>query len=284
MIIDIHTHIFPDKVAAAALDKLSRAAGIVAFTDGTAKGLLASMRSAGVDWSVILPVATSVGQVEKINSAALELNKNYADKGLLSFGGIHPDYAGYRRELKRLVENGISGIKIHPVYQGTNIDDIKYLRILDCAAELGLTVITHAGLDIGFPGEVRCSPAQILRVIKAVGDFKFVLAHMGGWRNWQEAVSLLADTTAYIDTSFSFGRIHPLPTGKNRDGQTKLLDEEDLPKFVEFFGAERILFGTDSPWTGQKDAVNFIKNSVLDTNDKAKILGGNAENLLRLAK
>ena len=32
MIIDMHTHIFPDKISAAVVEKLSRQAGIPAFT------------------------------------------------------------------------------------------------------------------------------------------------------------------------------------------------------------------------------------------------------------
>ncbi len=281
MIVDIHTHIFPDKIAAAAISKLSAASGILPNTDGTTRGLLDSMDRAGVDLSVILPVATAKEQVDKINSSAMRLNEAYAEKGLFSFGAMHPDYGGgIRRELNRLRENGIKGIKIHPVYQSTDIDDIKYLRIFDCAAELNMTVVTHAGLDIGFPDAVHCSPTQILRAMRQIGDFKFVLAHMGGWQNWEEAQEIFADTKVYIDTAFSFGKFNSTPAGKDKNDKIKMLNEDALMKFVKIFGAERILFGTDSPWAEQKEAVNFIKNSPLADADKEKILGGNAQKLL----
>ena len=45
MIIDIHTHIFPDKMATAVIDKLSRTSRSVAFTDGTLSGLIETMQS-----------------------------------------------------------------------------------------------------------------------------------------------------------------------------------------------------------------------------------------------
>ena len=49
MIIDFHTHTFPDPIADAAIDRLSRQANITAYTCGTAAGLLLAERAAGVD-------------------------------------------------------------------------------------------------------------------------------------------------------------------------------------------------------------------------------------------
>ena len=49
---------------------------------------------------------------------------------------------------------------------------------------------------------------------------------------------------------------------------------------VKIFGAEKILFGTDSPWSSQKESIEFIKNLPLTEVDKNKILGENAAKLL----
>ena len=59
MIIDIHTHTFPEKIAARALSKLSLAAHCVPYTEATDASLLSSMERSGVDVSIICPVATS---------------------------------------------------------------------------------------------------------------------------------------------------------------------------------------------------------------------------------
>ena len=112
MITDFHTHIFPDRIAAAAIDKLSRAAHIRPFLDASAASLLASMEAAGIGCSVLLPVATAARQVEKLNDSAAILNEKYADPGsgkprLLSFGAMHPDYDGWRNELSRMRELGL---------------------------------------------------------------------------------------------------------------------------------------------------------------------------------
>ena len=282
MIIDMHTHIFPDEIAAAVIDKLSRVSRTPAFTDGTLNGLKKSMYEAQINFSVILPVATSSRQVEKINSSSAALNEKNFGEGIISFGCIHPDYTNYREELSRVKNCGLKGIKIHPVYQGTNLDDVKFLRILDRAAELGLIVVTHAGFDIGFPGMVRCSPQMAKKVVEEVGDFKFVLAHMGGWKNWSEVLEILSGTGIFIDTAFSTGKIVPRSDFHWREEDLKLLDAEEFMNFVKIFGADRIFFGTDSPWTSSRREIDFIRALPLDDDDKAKILGGNAQRLLKV--
>ena len=282
MIIDMHTHIFPDKIAAATIDKLSRVAGIPAHTNGTLHALQQSMHEARIDLSVILPVATNTHQVEKINDSAAALNEKFSDAGIFSFGCIHPDFTNFRAELGRVKNFGLKGIKIHPVYQDINLDDAKFLRILDRAAELDLIVVTHAGLDIGFPNVVRCSPQMIRRVVDEVGNFKFVAAHMGGWKNWRDVLELLGDTEVFIDTAFSTGEMTARADVAKLAFDAKLLDAAQFMTFVKVFGADRILFGTDSPWSSQKVSRAFVEKLSLDDADKSKILGLNAAKLLRL--
>ena len=285
MIIDMHTHIFPEKISADVIEKLSRVSKSKNFSDGTLNGLKSSMKAAQIKISVILPVATTPKQVEKINTSSAALNEKNFGEGIISFGCIHPDFTNYRAELRRVKNYGLKGIKIHPVYQDTNLDDVKYLRIMDCAAENGLIVVTHAGLDIGFPGIVRCSPQMAKKVVEKVGSgLKFVLAHMGGWKNWLEVLKILSGTEIFIDTSFSTGKIVPRADFQWREEDLKLLDAEEFMKFVKTFGAERILFGTDSPWTSARDSIEFIRNLPLSDAEKEKILGLNAKKLLEIEK
>ena len=285
-IVDFHTHMFPDKIAASTIEKLSRLARIYPFTEGNAADLFRSMEEAGVSRSVILPVATASRQVAHLNDSAARLNETYGDKGLISFGAMHPDYTEYRAELARIKSLGLKGIKVHPVYQGVDLDDPRFLRIFDRAAELSLIVVTHAGLDVGFPGMVHCSPEMALHTVNEVGPFRFVLAHMGGWRNWKDVLSLLPGTGVYLDTSFSSGQITPLQGPESEaywNGKDmSLLDKDGMLTLIRAFGADHLLFGSDSPWGGQKETLDFVRSLPLDKEELDLILFKNAEQLLGL--
>ena len=281
MVIDIHTHIFPEKIAAEVIENLSKQSRAKYFSDGTLNGLLNSMKKFGVDISVVLPVATAPRQVVKINDYAAKMNERFFAQGIIYFGCIHPDFEDFSAELSRVKNLGLKGIKIHPIYQGVNLDDKKFLQILYRAAELDLIVITHAGLDIGFPGIVNCSPKMARHVIKEIGDFKFILAHMGGWKNWDEVLIELADTNIFVDTAFSTGTIPARSDFNWNDEDLKLLNVEEFMKLYKVFGADKILFGTDSPWSSTAESIDFIKNLPISDTEKNKILGTNAEKLLK---
>ena len=133
MIIDFHTHTFPDQIAASAVARLSDRANIPAYSSGMAGGLLLAERAAGVDRSIILPVATKPEQVHHINDAAATHNEHAFVTNMFSFACIHPDYADWKQELDRIAARNMRGIKLHPAYQQTDLDDPKYLR---CASTL----------------------------------------------------------------------------------------------------------------------------------------------------
>ena len=277
MIIDYQTQTFPNRIATAAIDKLQHASHSRAFTDGTMEGLKSSMNRTGIDHSVVLPVATNPLKVSSMNDISCQLT---GLNGLTYFGCIHPDMEGADAELTRIAGTGLKGIKIHPVYQDVDIDDPRFLRILDKAGQLGLAVVMHAGDDIGFPGVVRCSPEMTARALWQVGPVKLICAHMGGWRNWDRVIDCLADTSAVIDTAFSLGAITPLDVGYYKEEELQLLQEEEFCSLVRAFGSERVVFGTDSPWDDQAAALAAIRELDLTVEEKEKILGGNAQRIL----
>lgn len=277
MVIDFHTHTFPERIAEAALAKMREASHTVTFSDGTEQGLCASMREAGVDLSVVLPVATNPQKVRSINDLSAELTKR---EGLIYFGCIHPALEGAEQEIRRIAALGLKGVKLHPVYQGVDIDDPRYLRILEAAAEEDLIVLTHAGDDIGFPGVVRCSPEMIRRALLQVGGVKLVLAHMGGWKNWERVADALADTSAYLDTALSLGRLTQSEPKHYSEAEERLMSAEAFCALVRAFGADRVLFGTDSPWSSQGEEIAQIRALSLRAEEKDRILFQNARELL----
>ena len=94
------------------------------------------------------------------------------------------------RKYYRIKALGLKGIKIHPDYQGTFFNDIRYKRIVEKATELGLYITVHAGVDIGMPDPVHCTPNHVLEVLKDTESDHLILAHMGGWRLWKSRFTL----------------------------------------------------------------------------------------------
>lgn len=288
MIIDFHTHIFPDKIAGKTIETLGRLAGVQAASDGTLQGLLNSMNKSGVDISVIMPVCTKPEQFENINTFAQEINGRYENK-IFSFGGIHPDCEDYKGKLNGIKSLGIQGIKIHPDYQKVMIDDLRYLRIIEYASELGLIILTHAGIDIGMPEPVHCPPDKMRKVLDIVKPDKMVLGHYGGWKQWEQVYEYLAGENVYLDTAFLFGVCQ---SKKQEDTKSKPVQEgsqfqdyitkDEFLKILNKHGANRILFATDSPWSDAKAGIQWINSLPVSEVEKRQILGENAGKLLEI--
>lgn len=262
MIIDFHTHVFPDKIAEKTITLLSKNANIPAYRNGSVDSLKQSMDKAGIDYAVTLPAVTKPSQVESINRFAAELNK---DEKLISFGGMHPMYEDYKNGLQFIKDSGLKGVKFHPDYQGYFIDDEDVYPVFEYAASLGLIIVFHAGRDLGFPGqEIRCTPKRARRLIDKLGYDKLVFAHTGGYDCWEDVYTYLAGQDIYLDTSFSLGKIQ----------------DELFLKILEKHGAEKFLFATDSPWDDQAEDVERLKGLGLPALVQEDIFSGNALKLL----
>lgn len=76
MIIDFHTHMFPDKIAGRTLDYLSGIFGASPFADGTYTGLCNSMGKGAVDISIALSAVTKVSQLHRSTGLHLRIRKD----------------------------------------------------------------------------------------------------------------------------------------------------------------------------------------------------------------
>ena len=103
MIIDIHTHTFPDAIAhktiASMEEDIVRGQGIHVKSARipTVKGLEDSTKKADIDLSVVCPVGTNIRQPEKIKRLSVELNEKREETRLFNFGAIHPDCENYKQ-------------------------------------------------------------------------------------------------------------------------------------------------------------------------------------------
>ena len=261
MIIDFHTHYYPDKIVERALE-CARNAGINAVTDGTRDGLVRSMREAGIDYSIALPLANTPDNVRGVNRWA-QL-QNQAPVFLL--GSIHPFADNPDKLLKQIAAMGLKGIKVHPEYQDFSFDDERLFPLWEACINNDIFVITHAGEDSNFKPPYKSNPKSLLKFHQRFSALKLIIAHLGSFRMWDEAEEHIAGLPVYLDLAFTLGHI----------------PDDQLIRIIRKHGAERILFGTDSPWCDQAQAVKHLRSLPLDEHEKELILGLNAARLLNI--
>ena len=266
MIIDFHTHSFPDALAPRAMAALKQNVSdkipVVAHTDGTASGAKEILQEAGIDLAVVCNIATNAKQEHNVNSYAISLLE---DHFFVPLGSLHPDSENIEDELDRLTSCGIKGIKLHPDYVRIPISDSRYDKLLSLISERGLFCIMHTGFDPVSPDKIHATPKMLLDTIKKHPSLTLIAAHMGGSKLASEVLNTLVGTGIYIDTSLSSLRTD------ERDTLYKILAEHD---------EDRILFGTDTPWSNPKDEIAFISNAPISNERKAKIFEMNARRLL----
>ena len=262
MIIDFHTHVFPDDMAHKTVKKMAEIASTELFTPGTQNGLIQSMAGHGVSFSVTQPVATKAEQVKSINNWTIEHRR----PELIPFGAIHPDYPHIREELERLKGEGFKGVKLHPDYQAFYPMEDRLKPIYRTCVDLGLIILFHAGDDIGHPRPGHSLPRLLSQVHDEYPALRLVFAHMGGYEMWDQARKYLVGKNVFLDTSYTF----------------PFLPKEQVIEIIRKHGAEQILLGSDSPWGDLGYDLSYMESLDITDQEKKLILGENAIKLLGL--
>ncbi len=263
MLIDFHTHAFPEKIAARAVSGLSQGSGgMVPQTDGTISSLVAKMDRDGVALSVVQSIATNPKQQANVNSFAIEIDRH--DR-ILAFGSVHPEAPDALEELERIAAAGLKGVKFHPEYQRFYADEERMRPIYRKISELGLITLFHAGHDIGFAPPYHGLPEHLLGALKWL-EGPVVAAHWGGYCCNLEVIEKLCGENLYFDLSLGYGVI-PKPLAQT---------------IIDRHGSDRLLFASDMPWHRPEWELRLIRSLDLSPEDREKILWQNARKLLKL--
>lgn len=260
MIIDFHTHAFPQAIAQKAVqnDYIKAAIG------GSYDDLIEVMDASGVDISLIMPVATKPGMYKGLNDNAIKLSQIYNNK-LMSFGSVYPGEDNWDKAVDYVKEIGLKGIKIQPVFQRCKISDESVYELTKYATDIGLYVLIHVGKDYPTPPEEVATPKMASKLVESINNSnKIILAHLGGYNYPLDAFEYVAGQDCYLDTSMC----------KDDVGY------ELMYKIIEKHGCDKVLFGSDSPWYNQKNAVDDIHQLGLTEDELSKILYKNASKIL----
>ena len=263
MIIDVHAHIYPDKIAAKAVRSIGEFYQWPNMEmDGTVDGLLAASKEAGIDLSIVHSAAVSPARVKSVNDFIASTVEAHADR-LLGFGSMHPDYEDIGKELDRMMAMGLRGVKLHPDTQQFMMDSPASIKMLEAMEERRLPVLIHTG-DTRYPFS---NPERVARALDHVPNLVAICAHLGGWSMWSNGWKILAGREdVYVDCSSSLYAITP----------------EEAVKVIHRYGAKRVFFGTDHPMWNPVGEVKRFNALPLTEEERELILHKNIEQLLKI--
>lgn len=279
MIVDFHTHIFPEQIrrnrekyfaSEPAFELLyrspkSRLAG--------ARSLVETMDACGVDVSVTFGFPwRNPDTFRRHNDYILEAISRYPGR-LAGFCCFDADCAEALPEAIRCLEAGMTGIGELAFYR-SGIDPAA----MDCLAPLmalcrekGFPLLIHTNEPVGhdYPGKTPVTLEQIFALVARFPENRLVLAHWGGgvffFHLLKKAVKESLQNV-WFDTAAS-----PF-----------LYDPAVFAAAAGIVGAEKILFGSDYPLLKPDRYFREMETCGLPSDQIRKICGLNAAGLLRL--
>ena len=277
MIIDCHTHVFPEEVRKDRGAFCRKDEGFASIYDNSkakvvgVEDLIASMDESGIDRSVICGFPWSRPDLcSSQNQYLMESASRYPDR-LIVFVSLlfsNPDWS--EKELDQAVKGGAQGVGEIAFYrEEMTSQDIHSMRsILTRMERQGIPLLLHTNETIGhaYPGKGRTPLERFYEMILSFPSLPIILAHWGGGFPFYELMPEVAKamTHVYYDTAAS-----------------PFLYSKKIYAIVrEIVGVEKILFGTDFPLISPRRYYNELEGSGLSIQDREKILGLNFSRLI----
>ncbi|HEY1363484.1 MAG TPA: amidohydrolase family protein [Xanthobacteraceae bacterium] len=298
-------------------DRYSGPRGISAHTparqlDDLGELRLRDMDAAGIDVQVISHMqpgtqifepATAVAMARKANDALYAATSTHPARfaGFAELPTVDPDAAA--AELERVVTRyDFKGALINGLTGGAFLDQKRFWCIFERAQALDVPIYLHPGIPHpavteayysgyrrgdfpflsvawGFTAETAVHAIRLVvsGVFDAYPRLKIILGHLGEtipftlWRcDW--ILQHVGGRSGFAD---AFREHFYLTTSGN-------FQQSALACCIAELGVDRIMFAVDYPYNANAEGVAFIRAASLSDADKAKILHGNADRLLRL--
>ncbi len=203
----------------------------------------------------------------------------------MMFGSLDFEHYFYQglNELTELAEEKlIQGIKIYTCYQNIDLGSARFNQLVSLAKEHSLPMMFHCGES--YACKRKYGRVSITDIVKASRletlaqenrDVDFIVSHMSK-PFFKDAIqtinnnqNMYADMSGLIDSKF------------DRDQIPNTVDQ--IKKFLDICGSEKLLFGTDFPVQTHEDSVYFIEKASKDYSfsEKQNIYRNNARRLLK---
>jgi uncharacterized protein len=261
LIIDAHTHVWPEKIAAIALSA-NPVPGLEPRGNGTVGGLDAAMDAHGVGLSCCLGIANEARHVDSVNRFVASLGSARRHP----VGTVHVDLS-VEENLASLKRHGIRTVKLHPLFQNFALNDPRLWNILEAFGS-EIAVITHVGEGGDARRNALSSPKMIADLARQFPELTLMACHFGGYKILDDAEEMLSGADVILETSWP-------PT-------LSTLAPERVRRLIRNHGAERIVFGSDWPMTNPGEEIAAIHGLGLTDEETRQILGMNLARFLDL--
>jgi uncharacterized protein len=200
-------------------------------------------------------------------------------KNTLLFLKKNPDFAyayvvynpHYIEKSVKIIEdnfgkNNIIGVKIHPEDHQVYITDERYEKLWKIAVEKNIPVLSHTwNPNVASKLQKYADACLFENVIRKHPGLRVILGHAGAKDYYyHNVISMLKNNPGrqiFVDTAGD------------------ILYNGMLETFVKEIGSEKILFGTDSPWTDPVLTVSYVLESVISHRDRENIFYNNSAGL-----
>jgi predicted TIM-barrel fold metal-dependent hydrolase len=299
-------------------DRYSGARGISAHTparqlDDLGEIRLREMDAAGIDVQVISHMQpgtqifdrdTAVALARKANDALYAATRAHPARfaGFAELPTVDPEAAA--DELERTVtRHNFKGALINGLTAGAFLDQKRFWCIFERAQALDVPIYFHPGIPHaavteayysdyrrgdfpflsvawGFTAETAIQAIRLIvsGVFDAYPRLKIILGHLGEtipftlWRcDW--ILQHVGGRSGFAD---AFREHFYLTTSGN-------FQQSSLACCIAELGIDRIMFAVDYPYNSSAEGVAFVRAAPISEADKAKILHGNADRVLRLS-
>jgi len=269
MIIDAHTHMGP-------IDMFGKRRAYIPFLQQDLSNvdvfgpeiLLKSMDAYSIEKSIFFSTLSHAEDYSEANAWTAKIMRQYPDR-FIGYAFINP-LGGTKAvdDLKRCINDfGLKGIKLHPVSHSYQIYGGVHNDLVDPIAELAtrfkLPIIIHSGwYAFGHPSNIGL-------LADAFPEATIIIAHCGG-----------------APESFGFGMLSSLEVARKH--KNVFLEISHCPallflkEFVDRVGADRLVFGSDTPWGVVEIELSKIKALQLNEEQQQLVLGGNMARILGL--
>jgi len=213
-----------------------------------------------------------------------------SDGRLVPFSLVNPCVEDAPAKVERLIsELGFRGVLMFPAMHHYAIDGAEARAVFEVLAKHKAPAFVHCGLLVvklrdllGLPRvqDIQfASPLSLIPAANAHPEVPFVIPHFGAGLFREALLAGAQCENIYVDTS---------STNSWRRTQPAALDlPQVFERALEVFGAERVLFGTDSNvfpagWRAERLAEQREAMGALDISEdeQAAIFGGNAAGLV----